>query len=604
MTRKTTKATSGKTPKARIPEEDIQACLDRAQKALGEGRPEAAWKTLDRKLKKFPKDPRLLHKKGLALARLALTNEALEVVEAIPTAVRDEEILGLLARLEKDLYLQALNSHGEHLARARQHYEAAFRYRPRPWTAINAATLAYLAEDLGAASEWAQKALDLCSAGLEEPFWRQATEGEAWLVLGDLPKARKAYREALHLGLRRFGDLQSTRKNAHLLCLSRGDASMLEELLPFRPWVAALISLPIEAGDPGAEPLTEAQSLRLQEALDRVLDGRFVAAGFSALVQPADRVFLTHLEEAGSVLHLVKTADGDRAAPDPDGWCALAGMRPARVRSITWCQPREEESRSSPLGQSNDLLLCLAQLRSRGIQGCCLALVLMEREVPVDLPASFKGFSEVAVVLRMDRLRAGDPVEDCLQELTLPDVVSKDPEGEIVRLLDRQYGRLALGLAYKRKLNWEAENIRHDVITRIWEKFASFHWNCEPGTWITTIAINELNTRAREENAGVVIATEPSGEEDLLPLVERLADLDQPSALTTAERGNLLSLISRCMSLMPHERQTALALRYFKELSTEEIATRTQTHPGTVRTRINRGLNDLRTYLKAPSAIC
>jgi len=54
--------------------------------------------------------------------------------------------------------------------------------------------------DITAAREFAQKALEHCTESGRQDIWRFATEGEAYLYLGDTDRALQSYAQALALG--------------------------------------------------------------------------------------------------------------------------------------------------------------------------------------------------------------------------------------------------------------------------------------------------------------------------------------------------------------------------------------------------------------------
>src|SRR5204863_9390446 len=86
---------------------------------------------------------------------------------------------------------------------------------------------------------------DICLAA-ESPgedassrYWREATLGEAALVLGDASAARAHYAQARALAGRRYGDISSTRKQARLLAAHVAiEGFDLEETLGLAPIVA------------------------------------------------------------------------------------------------------------------------------------------------------------------------------------------------------------------------------------------------------------------------------------------------------------------------------------------------------------------------------
>src|SRR5262249_35795905 len=133
----------------------------------------------------------------------------------------DEETLGLLARIHKDLWLRTGNI--ADLEKAYGAYLRAFRSAPTSyWTGINAATLAFAKGDDQTARDLAGQVLRLCGEVPEQgpnhdPYWLAATRAEAYLIVGSMAEAEREYTIAGTLGRQRLGDVLATWGNARLI---------------------------------------------------------------------------------------------------------------------------------------------------------------------------------------------------------------------------------------------------------------------------------------------------------------------------------------------------------------------------------------------------
>jgi pimeloyl-ACP methyl ester carboxylesterase len=142
---------------------------------------------------------------ALALESVGRQGEAIDLLGHTPATGTDP--MGVLAgRLKRRWLVERRRADAE---RARSLYREALALaesKPDPsqafYHAINCAfmELAY-GSDVTAAREFARTALDYCTKSDAKTGWRHATEGEAYLYLGDTQAALAAYRRAVTLSL-------------------------------------------------------------------------------------------------------------------------------------------------------------------------------------------------------------------------------------------------------------------------------------------------------------------------------------------------------------------------------------------------------------------
>jgi RNA polymerase sigma-70 factor (ECF subfamily) len=144
--------------------------------------------------------------------------------------------------------------------------------------------------------------------------------------------------------------------------------------------------------------------------------------------------------------------------------------------------------------------------------------------------------------------------------------------------LDASYG-LAHAILGQRA---EAEDATHDAFVTAWRKWSTLR---DPGLfehWFDRIVVNTCRNRMR--NASRWRTQDLSTELEFLG-----SDAYGP----THDRGLLWPVMAR---LAPDQR-VVLALRFYRDLSIDQIAARLGVRPGTVKSRLHRALRELRAAL-------
>ncbi len=113
-----------------------------------------------------------------------------------------------------------------------------------------------------------------------------------------------------------------------------------------------------------------------------------------------------------------------------------------------------------------------------------------------------------------------------------------------------------------------AEEVFARTVSAAWEGWNAFEHKSSYFTWICRIALNKMADYYREQvhNNSVLIA----------PLLEDLVDvgLDELSPSERMALDELRSSIRACIKLLPDDIKQLLFLRYWKELTIREIATK------------------------------
>jgi class 3 adenylate cyclase len=268
---------------------ELLTAVDLAEQGLAE-RPDDLW---------------LKHRAVLALARAGATEEAARRFERYGLHATDEEdIAALGARIAKDIALEAsANGRRTETARALALYRAIHARTGGYYAAINAATLSLLAGEPMQARALARAALDALGRIDERSYYAAATEGEAHLLLGDEPAARKALNRAAAMHAGDYSSLATTRRQLRLVCAHTGADPEIIGILA-GPGVAHFCGHRIAApGVPGRFPAEAERGVadRIEAELRRDTPGY----AYGSLASGADIMWAEALLARGTELHIV-----------------------------------------------------------------------------------------------------------------------------------------------------------------------------------------------------------------------------------------------------------------------------------------------------------
>jgi class 3 adenylate cyclase len=256
-------------------------------------------------LAEHPGNIQLQYRSILALARSGSTTEAARRFEEYGlSAVADEDVAGLGARISKDVALSAEGGERRRLAaEAAAAYRAIHDRTGGYYPAINAATLSFIAGDQAAAAALATETLRLVSTSGDHSYYALATEAEALLLLGDLQGARRALGQAILAHVGDYGALSTTRRQLRMVCVAAAiDLQVLAVLAG--PTVVHFCGHRIAAdGEQGPFPAAaEADAARrVATAVKR----RPAAFAYGSLASGGDILWAESLLEQGSELHVV-----------------------------------------------------------------------------------------------------------------------------------------------------------------------------------------------------------------------------------------------------------------------------------------------------------
>lgn len=199
-----------------------------------------------------------------------------------------------------------------------------------------------------------------------------------------------------------------------------------------------------------------------------------------------------------------------------------------------------------------------------------------------------------AISLREKRLfsrRTGEVVEPRFKnesDVELVRAIAQGDEQALAALYDR-HGPTLFGLLL-RILNdrLEAEDVLQDVFVQVWQEACRFDESRgRPFTWLVTIARSRAIDRVRARGSRDRKETEAS----------RANWEETYDIADDAIRSEESELIHRALAEIPREQREVILLAYFHGLSQSEIASRTGTPLGTIKTRMRAGIKRLKAIL-------
>lgn len=134
-------------------------------------------------------------------------------------------------------------------------------------------------------------------------------------------------------------------------------------------------------------------------------------------------------------------------------------------------------------------------------------------------------------------------------------------------LLDHYWNNV-YGFQLKRVADeYEAEDIAIETFAKAFDKISTFDENYTFGTWLIAISKNIQIDKSRKKNASIYYRSASTSEEQ----VKKIADLSPTPEDKLITEQNLAELLRFIKLLKPHY-QEVINLRYFHEMSYNEIA--------------------------------
>jgi RNA polymerase sigma-70 factor (ECF subfamily) len=178
---------------------------------------------------------------------------------------------------------------------------------------------------------------------------------------------------------------------------------------------------------------------------------------------------------------------------------------------------------------------------------------------------------------------------DTMDDATLLEAVAKGSQDAMAAVFDR-YSRIVYCIALRvLREPGLAEDVMQEVLLQVWRRPQSFvSQRGNLGAWLSVVT----------RNRAIDVLRKRSPMDQLDPLDEM--QLPDPNDMTLAsEQGWLMDKVCTVLGSLPADQQAPLELAYFQGLSHTEIAEKTGSPLGTVKTRIRAGLMTIRKAMNA-----
>lgn len=292
---------------------DVEPYLLASEKALELGEPLLAYNVIKEGEKFYPDNIRLKQLHGLSLARIGAYEEANKVLLDLYLNESDksEETLGMLARTFKDLALHTSNTEDrkKFLKESIRYYGLSYDLFESIWAGINLSTLYLLLGKKEQAIRQSENVIKICEKQEQlDPYWLNATLGEANLIRENYEEALLYYTKAVALADKKVGVINTTRKNAVFVMRSLRTTleifSKIEKCLSV-PKIITFTGHRIDAPGRRIKRFPKQLEKDVYEKILTYLKSLGPCVGYCSAANGADILFIEAMNSLGNPCHII-----------------------------------------------------------------------------------------------------------------------------------------------------------------------------------------------------------------------------------------------------------------------------------------------------------
>lgn len=178
------------------------------------------------------------------------------------------------------------------------------------------------------------------------------------------------------------------------------------------------------------------------------------------------------------------------------------------------------------------------------------------------------------------------PMTAELTDRDLVDAVIAGDDEAFRMLVDREQAKVVAICRRVLRDGAEAEDVAQEAFLQAYRSLPTFRGDGPFGAWLGRIAVRMAFARLKRP---AELRADPTREEGWLVDMTDAAD-PQSQALSAEYRSEVLEAVSR----LPEAQRRTVAMRFYGDMSLEEISTATGVPMGTVKSRLHRALAALR----------
>ena len=182
------------------------------------------------------------------------------------------------------------------------------------------------------------------------------------------------------------------------------------------------------------------------------------------------------------------------------------------------------------------------------------------------------------------------------QNLAVAQGLKRQDAGLLDELIVKYQHRLMRYLLYLTGNREQAEDLFQDVWMRVLVRGGQFNGQARFETWLFTIARNMVIDLRRKRTASSLDELFEAGSDDDRPMSFEVAD-GEPTPFDRVSNFEDREGIAKALLDLDTLHREVLVLRFYEELSLEEISKVTKSHLSTVKSRLYRGMAMIRPKL-------